>query len=109
MSTVRNFSKESLKVISANKGLQIRDGLDNEYPDVYTDEVVDALKRGTLTEAFGAGTAATLAPICTIAYEGKDYDLKDPDTWTVSPTLLNRLTEIRLGEYPDENNWLVRL
>ncbi len=44
MSTVRNFSKESLKVISANKGLQIRDGLDNEYPDVYTDEVVDALK-----------------------------------------------------------------
>jgi len=44
MSTVRNFSKESLKVISANKGLQIRDGLDNEYPDVYTDEVLDAVK-----------------------------------------------------------------
>ncbi|MGB2692377.1 MAG: malate synthase, partial [Thermodesulfobacteriota bacterium] len=44
MSTVRNLSKESLRVISANKGLQIRDGLDNEYPDIYTDEVIDALK-----------------------------------------------------------------
>ena len=44
MSTVRNLSNESLRVISANKGLQIRDGLENEYPDVYTEEVIDALK-----------------------------------------------------------------
>ena len=44
MSTVRNLSQESLRVISANKGLQIRDGLENEYPDIYTDEVIDALK-----------------------------------------------------------------
>ena len=44
MSTVRNLSKESLRVISANKGLQIRDGLESEYPDIYTDEVIDALK-----------------------------------------------------------------
>jgi len=44
MSTVRNVSKESLKTISAHKGLQIRDGLDSDYPDIYTDEVIDALK-----------------------------------------------------------------
>ena len=44
MSTVRNLSNESLRVISANKGLQIRDGLENEYPDIYTEEVIDALK-----------------------------------------------------------------
>ena len=44
MSTVRNLSQESLRVITSNKGLQIRDGLENEYPDIYTDEVVDALK-----------------------------------------------------------------
>ena len=72
-------------------------------------EVVEALEKGTLTEACGVGTAATLAPICTIGYEGKDYDLEDSDTWKVSPALLKRLTEIRLGEYQDENNWLVRL
>ena len=44
MSTVSNLSKESLKAVSGNKGLQIRDGLENDYPDVYTPEVTDALK-----------------------------------------------------------------
>ncbi|MCH8013876.1 MAG: malate synthase, partial [Candidatus Dadabacteria bacterium] len=44
MSTIRNLSKESLRVVSGNRGLQIRDGLENEYPDVYTPEVIDALK-----------------------------------------------------------------
>ncbi len=44
MSTVKKLSKESLRVISANKGLQIRDGLESEYPDIYTEEVIDALK-----------------------------------------------------------------
>jgi len=44
MSTIRNLSKESLRVVSGNRGLQIRDGLENEYPDIYTPEVIDALK-----------------------------------------------------------------
>jgi len=44
MSTVRNWPKESLRVASGIKGLQIRDGLENEYPDIYTPEVIDALK-----------------------------------------------------------------
>jgi branched-chain amino acid aminotransferase len=72
-------------------------------------EVVEALENGTLTEAFGAGTAATVAPIKTIAYKGKDYDLPDTKHWKIALRLLNRLTDIRLGEYPDENNWIVKL
>jgi len=76
---------------------------------ITVDEVVEALENGTLTEAFGAGTAATIAPICTIGYKGKDYDLPDTKNWKIATKLLNRLTDIRLGNYPDENNWVVKL
>ena len=34
-----------------------------------------ALAAGRLQEAFGVGTAATIAPIATIGFEGHDYDL----------------------------------
>ncbi len=44
MSTVHNLSKGSLKSVSAPRSLQIRNNLDSEYPDVYTPEVLDALK-----------------------------------------------------------------
>ena len=44
---------------------------------VTVDEVIKAAKEGRLQEAFGAGTAATIAPISLIAYEGVDYKLRD--------------------------------
>ncbi len=44
MSTVRRLSNEASKTISVPRGLQIRDGLESEYTDIYTPEVVDALK-----------------------------------------------------------------
>jgi|GEM_PF-84738 len=44
MSTVHNLNNDSLEVISASRGLQIRDNLESEYSDIYTPEVIEALK-----------------------------------------------------------------
>ena len=44
MSTVRNLNNDSLKIISAPRELQIRDNLEAEYSDIYTPEVIEALK-----------------------------------------------------------------
>jgi len=40
-------------------------------------ELVESLKTGTLKEAFGVGTAATIAPIAVIANDGIDYTLDE--------------------------------
>ncbi|RYE02856.1 MAG: branched-chain amino acid aminotransferase, partial [Sphingobacteriaceae bacterium] len=41
-------------------------------------EVLDGIKSGSLTEAFGVGTAATITPIAEIGFKGEIYTLPDP-------------------------------
>jgi branched-chain amino acid aminotransferase len=53
-----------------------------EERKVSVKEVVEALQKGTMKEAFGVGTAATIAHIATIGFEGKDYDLPAVETRT---------------------------
>ncbi len=72
-------------------------------------EIMEAIHSGKLEEAFGAGTAATIAPICLIGYQGKNYDLKDSKTWKFAPALLKELNMIRTGKKEDVNNWVTRL
>ena len=42
MSTVHNLNSDALEVVSASRGLQIRDNLESEYSDIYTPEVIEA-------------------------------------------------------------------
>ena len=44
MSTVHNITKQPYRNSPGPRGLQIRDNLEIEYADVYTPEVLEALK-----------------------------------------------------------------
>ena len=72
-------------------------------------EIIDALRNGTLQEAFGVGTAATIAPIGVIGYQGQDYELPAPaaDAPTFAKRVLEALTAIRTGAAPDPHGWLM--
>src|ERR1700748_2782346 len=42
---------------------------------VAVEELREGLERGRVREAFGAGTAAVVSPICEIGIDGRDYAL----------------------------------
>ena len=84
-------------------------GLTVEERKVSSVEVMEALAAGKLEEAFGAGTAATIAPICTIGYEGHDYDLPVAGPNAFSKRVGAALDAIRSGEGADVHNWMVRV
>lgn len=68
-------------------------------------EVKEALKKGTLAEAFGSGTAAVVAPIKIINIGGKDYTIPD---WVENCFMLKakkQLSDIRHGRLPDVHGW----
>jgi branched-chain amino acid aminotransferase len=67
-------------------------------------ELVEALTNGKLREAFGVGTAATIAPIAVIANDGIDYRLDDSGR-EFSQKILKTLTDIRLGNVEDKFGW----
>ena len=71
-------------------------GLPVEERRVSSREIMEALAAGKLEEAFGAGTAATIAPIATIGYEGHDYDLPTP----VRPDAFSQARERRPRCHP---------
>src|SRR5690606_30629298 len=66
-----------LKGITKRSVLQIAKdwGYEVEERRVTVEEIITAIKNGTLQDAFGAGTAATIAHISVIGHEGVNYEL----------------------------------
>jgi len=73
------------------------------------DEVVAAHREGRLRECFGTGTAATLAHVRRLRYDGADLLLPPVEARTVGPAVKERLIAIMSGRAPDPYGWLLRL
>jgi branched-chain amino acid aminotransferase len=63
------------------------------------------LKSGKLQEAFGAGTAAVVAPIDRINIEGIDYTLPVATPETFMMRVKHKLMDIRTGASEDIFEW----
>ncbi len=72
-------------------------------------EIVEALRQGELSEAFGAGTAATIAHISAIGFRDEHFELQTIENRPVANSLLNELNAIRLGKKEDLHNWVVKI
>ncbi len=70
------------------------------------DELVEALKSGTLTEAWGCGTAAVVSPIGRLMYEDVEYVIGDEKIGEVTQKLYDILTGIQWGKVEDTFNWV---
>ncbi len=81
-------------------------GMNVEERKVEVAEVIAAAKAGTLKEAFGTGTAATIAHIATIGHEGTDYDLPNVADREFSNKVLKALNDIKLGRTADTHGWI---
>lgn len=80
-------------------------GMPTEERKVSISDLTEGLKKGTLTEAFGAGTAAVVSPIATINIHGKDYDLPAVDAKSFQQRVKQKLSNIRMGTEPDTYGW----
>lgn len=72
-------------------------------------ELQDALEKGTLREAFGTGTAATIAHIAKINVNGKDYILPEKKADAFSNKVLRELDGIKYGDITDTRGWIVKI
>jgi branched-chain amino acid aminotransferase len=68
-------------------------------------DLEEGFAKGTLTEAFGAGTAAVVAPIAVINIHGKDYTLPEVKPDSIQMQIKKKLHNIRVGLEPDVHQW----
>lgn len=74
---------------------------------ISVEELIDKLENGLVKDAFGAGTAATIAHIATIGYNGKDYELQPVEQREFSNKVLKYLNDYRKGRLEDKFGWNV--
>jgi len=72
-------------------------------------ELQESLENGTMEEAFGVGTAATIAFIHKIHVNGKDYFLPEPTADAFSKHALKTLDGIKYGELQDTHHWMLSI
>jgi branched-chain amino acid aminotransferase len=82
-------------------------GIPAEERQISIDEVLSVHAAGKLTEAFGAGTAAIVAPIACIRYRDRDLQFPAVSDSSVAARLRARLAAIQTGREPDLHNWLL--
>ncbi len=80
-------------------------GYEVEQRDVSVEEIIAAIDNGTLKEAFGTGTAATIAHIAVINNDGQDYHLPPVESREFSTRVLKELDGIKTGLVEDRHNW----
>jgi len=97
-SILEGVTRDSLLTLALEHGIKVE-----ERPLKWR-ELIDALQSGKRVEAFGAGTAAVIAPIEAISIDGKSYPCYTGSDARMYQ-LKQELADIRLGKIPDAHKW----
>lgn len=84
-------------------------GMPKEERKISVAEIKEGFEKGTLTEAFGVGTAAVVSTIAIINIGGKDYSLPADSNSSFQQRVKKKLENIRHGYEPDEYGWVYKI
>jgi branched-chain amino acid aminotransferase len=69
------------------------------------EQVLKDVESGAITEAFGMGTAAVIAPVGKFGYKGRDYLVNGNSVGPMARALYQALTDIQYGRAADPFGW----
>jgi branched-chain amino acid aminotransferase len=98
-SILDGVTRDSLVQIAQDLGITV------EERRISVKELIGNFKQGNLNEAFGAGTAAVVAPIATIGIDGDFYELPSLSGDSIMMQLKAALEAIRTGAKEDVYGW----
>lgn len=99
---LRGVTKRSVVDVAKSWGVPV------EERQVSVEELVKALREGRVTDAFGAGTAATIAQISKIGFRDELFELPDPKTRGISLKIAQYLKDLKAGKVEDEFGWILK-
>jgi branched-chain amino acid aminotransferase len=84
-------------------------GYDVREQRVSIKEIIAAAKNGTLTDAFGAGTAVLVIPIGSLSYKGQLIQLTPVEKRIISPLVKKEMWNIMVSRTPDQFGWVTKV
>lgn len=100
---LRGITRHSVIQLLRDRGMTV------EERRISAQEIHEAWKAGKLEEAFGTGTAATIAHVNKIGYKGHDMVLPPIAGRKTGPWLLKHLSDIRTQRVPDVHGWVEKI
>lgn len=102
-SILKGITRDSIIQLAKDTGVKV------EERRISVEELRDAFESGRVKDAFGAGTAATIAHIHIFNMGEKDYQLPAVQEREISCQIRDRLNAIRTGEAEDKFGWMVKV
>ena len=102
-SILPGITRKSCIEVLKNAGFKVSERL------LSVDELIEAMKNGTLEEAWGCGTAAVVSPIGQLYYDGKTYTINNNEIGDVTHALYEKLTGIQWGKIEDPYGWTMEI
>lgn len=100
---LRGITKRSVVELAKHMGIKV------EERRVKVQEVVDAYRNGSLKDAFGAGTAATIAHIQRIGFRDEIFTLPSIESRELSLEIKKRLDDMKSGVGEDPFGWCMNV
>lgn len=95
-------TRDSIIVLLQENGYKV------EERPISIDELKEAYRNGQLKEAFGAGTAASIAVIAELTIHDEHMMMPPLEQWEISNWLKTELSDIRYGRKEDTHGWIVK-
>ena len=72
-------------------------------------DILRDIRSGEITEAFGMGTAAVIAPVNKFGFKKEEYIVGNGDAGPVANHLFKALTDIQYGRVADPYGWTLKI
>lgn len=84
-------------------------GYEVSEEQIDVNEMLADIQSGRITEVFGCGTAAVIAPVGKFGYQDQEYIINKNEVGPVSQRLYKELTDLQYGRIPDRFGWTLTI
>lgn len=98
-SILPGITRKSVLELGRDLGYEVAE----EAIDVH--EMLADVRAGKVTEVFGCGTAAVIAPVGKFGFKDEEYIINNYEVGPVSQQMYDELTGIQYGRIPDRFGW----
>lgn len=100
---LRGVTRDSVLKLAPDLGYTVEEG------KLDINDVLRDIEAGKITEAFGMGTAAVIAPVGRFGYQGKDFAVNGGQVGPIAKHLYKTLTDIQYGRVADPYGWTYKI
>ncbi len=102
-SILPGITRDSVIQLARHHGMKVEERI------VSIAEVISGVVGGSISEVFGTGTAAVIAPVSHIAFAGAEHQVANGESGPISRRLYSELLGIQYGKREDPFGWVTKI